>query len=76
VFTGALLTNYGFIADKAQSLAVNHVLIALMSVIPAAFGLISVILIFFYRLDEKTMKDIQADLESRRREVGNSPLPA
>jgi GPH family glycoside/pentoside/hexuronide:cation symporter len=73
VFTGALLSSYGFIADQAQSFAVNHLLVVLMSVIPAAFGLISVVLVLFYRLDEKTMKSIQIDLESRRRAAGNAP---
>ena len=76
VFTGALLSSYGFIADQAQSFAVNHLLVVLMSIIPAAFGLISVVLVLFYRLDEKTMKDIQIDLESRRRAAGNAPVPA
>ncbi|HTT56720.1 MAG TPA: MFS transporter [Opitutaceae bacterium] len=76
VFTGLLLSSYGFIADKAQSLAVNHLLVALMSIIPAAFGLISVVLIFFYRLDEGTMKNIQVELENRRRAAGAAAGPA
>jgi GPH family glycoside/pentoside/hexuronide:cation symporter len=74
LFTGALLSSYGFIADKAQSLEVSHLLTMLMSIIPSAFGLISVILILFYKLDEKTMKQIQTDLEERRKAGGNEPL--
>lgn len=74
LFTGALLSSYGFIADKAQSLEVSHLLTMLMSIIPSAFGLISVILILFYKLDEKTMKQIQTDLEERRKASGNEPL--
>jgi glycoside/pentoside/hexuronide:cation symporter, GPH family len=66
LFTGAMLSSYGFIADKAQSLEVNNLLIMLMSIIPSAFGLISILLIMFYRLDEKTMKNIQVELEQRR----------
>jgi GPH family glycoside/pentoside/hexuronide:cation symporter len=65
-FTGALLSSYGFIADKAQSIEVNGLLVMLMSIIPSAFGLISIILILFYKLDEQTMKTIQVDLEQRR----------
>jgi GPH family glycoside/pentoside/hexuronide:cation symporter len=65
-FTGALLSSYGFIADKTQTLEVNHLLMMLMSIIPAVFGLISVALILFYNLDEKTMKKIQLELEQRR----------
>ena len=74
LFTGALLSSYGFIADKAQSLEVTHLLTMLMSIIPSAFGLISVILILFYKLDEKTMKQIQTDLEERRKASGNETL--
>jgi Na+/melibiose symporter-like transporter len=37
-----------------------------MSVIPSAFGLLSVVLILFYKLDEPMMKSIAADLEARR----------
>jgi GPH family glycoside/pentoside/hexuronide:cation symporter len=70
LFTGALLSGYGFMADKAQSPEVNQLLIMLMSIIPSAFGILSIVLIMFYRLDEKTMKQIAVDLETRRKESG------
>lgn len=71
LFTGALLSGYGFIADKAQSPEVNHLLVLLMSIIPAAFGVLSILFILFYKLDEKTMKQIALDLETRRKESGD-----
>jgi len=72
LFTGALLSGYGFIADKAQSPEVNHLLVMLMSIIPSAFGILSIILILFYKLDEKTMRRIETELYMRRKEAGES----
>jgi GPH family glycoside/pentoside/hexuronide:cation symporter len=72
VFTGALLTGAGFIANKAQTVHSNHMLISLMSMIPSIFGILSVILVFFYKLDEKTMKKIETDLIERRLASGES----
>jgi len=72
LFTGALLSAYGFIPDKTQSPEVNNLLIMLMSVIPFAFGILSIVLILFYKLDEKKMKQIALDLETRRKESGEA----
>jgi GPH family glycoside/pentoside/hexuronide:cation symporter len=74
LFTGALLSGYGFMADKPQSAEVNHLLVSLMSIIPAAFGILSIILILFYKLDEKTMMNIAKDLVERRKASGNEAL--
>jgi glycoside/pentoside/hexuronide:cation symporter, GPH family len=76
LFTGALLSGYGFIADKPQSPEVNHLLVTLMSVIPAAFGLLSIILILFYKLDETTMTKIEVDLQERRKASGDDVVTA
>jgi Na+/melibiose symporter-like transporter len=45
-----------------------------MSIIPAAFGILSIILILFYKLDEKTMMNIAKDLVERRKASGNEAL--
>jgi len=66
VFTGALLTGAGFVPNVVQTVAANHMLINLMSIIPAGFGIISVILVIFYSLDDKRMKGIEEDLKQRR----------
>ena len=43
----------------------------MMSIIPIIAGLAAlVILLFFYKLDEKTMKTVQAELEQRRIDSG------
>lgn len=71
-FTGELLSQAGFIADKAQSPGVNKVLVLLMSLIPSAFGVLSVILVLFYILNENKMKTIAAELEARRKAGGQA----
>jgi GPH family glycoside/pentoside/hexuronide:cation symporter len=76
LFTGALLSGYGFAPDVAQSPEVNKLLITLMSIIPSAFGVLSVVLVLFYKLDEKTMKGIAAELEERRRASGEAAFRA
>ncbi len=63
---GILLSAMGFEANEEASADVRDGLRALMSVIPAAAGVASVGLICFYRLDEKTMQTIAAQLEKRR----------
>jgi GPH family glycoside/pentoside/hexuronide:cation symporter len=65
-FTGWLLAFFGFEANVAQSIQVKNGLRALMSIIPAAAGILAVILMLTYKLDEKTMKNIEAELASRR----------
>jgi len=66
-FAGWLLYLFGFQANIAQSEAVRNGLRALMSIIPAAAGVLAIILMLFYRLDEKKMKVIEADLSERRK---------
>ena len=39
-----------------------------MSVIPGIFLVVSIVLLFFYKLDKKKMTEIEAELESRRAE--------
>lgn len=66
-----ILASTGFVANVAQNANTLFGLKAMMSVIPIVAGLAAlVLLIFFYKLDEKTMKKVQADLEQRRVESG------
>jgi GPH family glycoside/pentoside/hexuronide:cation symporter len=69
-FAGMLLSFFGFEANIAQSAAVRDGLRALMSIIPAAVGVLAVILMIFYKLDESTMQKIEKDLAERRKESG------
>jgi len=66
IIAGFLLAVYGFKANVVQNMEVQNGLKAMMSVIPFAVGLISLIILFFYKLDEPTMKKIKEDLETRR----------
>jgi len=67
LFTGMLLSSVGYISDAVPTPAVSHMILVLMSLVPAAFGIISAICILFYKLDEKVMKQIASDLVDRRK---------
>ncbi len=63
---GQLLSLFGFQANVAQNPAVLNGLKSLMSVIPATAGVLAIIVILFYKLDEKLMRQIEAELSARR----------
>ena len=67
VIAGLILATTGFQANVVQNLDVQNGLKAMMSVIPVAIGLVSLIILLFYKLDEPTMKKIKADLDERRK---------
>jgi GPH family glycoside/pentoside/hexuronide:cation symporter len=70
---GLILNHYGFKANVAQNLNVLYGLRSMMSVIPVAFGTVALLLLlFFYKLDEKTVKKIKDELEARRAQAGAS----
>lgn len=76
MIAGLILAATGFIPNVAQNIDVQNGLKAMMSVIPAAIGLVALILLFFYQLDEATMKKIKAELEARRKAGGESAATA
>jgi glycoside/pentoside/hexuronide:cation symporter, GPH family len=62
-----ILSATGFIANQTQNIDTLFGLKAMMSIIPVVAGLVALgVLVFFYKLDEKTMKGVQAELEQRR----------
>lgn len=67
-FTGWLLSYFGFQANVAQTVQVQNGLRALMSLIPAAAGVVAVLLTLTYKLDEKTMEEIETELARRKEE--------
>ena len=71
---GLLLTIFGFEANIAQSIAVKNGLRLLMSIIPAAMGVMAIIIVLFYKLDEKTMQKVETDLEARRKKIIDEAL--
>ena len=48
----------------------------MMSVIPVAIGVVALIVLLFYKLDEPTMKKIKADLDERRKASGQTAAAA
>jgi len=63
---GWLLSHYGYVADAVQTPRSLHGITLLFSVLPGAFALLSGFAIFFYRLDEPQVKQIERDLAARK----------
>ena len=62
----ALMQNVGFVANVEQTPRSLQGLVSLMSVVPAGFGVLSVLVLLFYPLDEARMTEIGSELERRR----------
>jgi glycoside/pentoside/hexuronide:cation symporter, GPH family len=67
-----LMSQVGFQPNTDQSAESVHGLRLLFSLIPAAVGILSMIIIIFYPLTDKKVKDMGYDLEMRRKELGES----
>ncbi|HEY1921429.1 MAG TPA: MFS transporter [Tepidisphaeraceae bacterium] len=71
-----ILGTTGFVPNVVQTPAVLNGLKGMMSLISVVPGVIAVIVLaFFYRLDEKTMADVKAELDERRK-AGGAGAPA
>lgn len=64
--TGWLLGFYGFQANVEQSANTQHGIQLMLSLLPAAAAILSVIFIFFYPLNEKKLQEIEQDLNNKR----------
>ncbi len=69
-----LMAGVGFQANVAQTPESLHGLRMLMSVIPAVLGVLAIIIVLFYPLNEEKVAQIEADLKARRIEAGE-PTP-
>lgn len=69
-----LMQSVGFVANTEQTPKSLHGLVLLMSVIPAAIGIVSIILVLFYPLNEAKVAQISEDLRIRR--AADGALPA
>jgi len=69
-----LMSQVGFEPNEAQSAESLGGLIALFSIIPAALGVLSIILCYFYPLSDKKVEEIEGELKQRRIESGDEPL--
>jgi GPH family glycoside/pentoside/hexuronide:cation symporter len=63
---GILLGYYGFQANMEQTTETLHGILMLIAVIPAVIALSSCVIMFFYRLDDDTMQQIERDLNARK----------
>ncbi len=63
---GWLLAYFGYLPNVAQSPRTIHGIVLMMSVIPAIAAIAAVAALWFYEIDEETVKRMSADLEARR----------
>ena len=61
-----LMASVGFKANMDQTPETLHGLRLLVSLIPAAIGVLSVFIVLLYPLNETRMKEIETDLKARR----------
>lgn len=66
-----LMAQVGFEANQLQTKESLYGLILLFSLIPAAMGILSIIILFFYPLNDKRVAVIEAELKQRRSSENN-----
>ena len=71
-----LMSQVGFAPNQVQSPESLQGLLLLFSLIPAALGVVSMIILLFYPLNDKRVDTIIAELEKRRKESGDVPEAA
>lgn len=67
--TGWVLASYGFEANQIQTAESIKGILVLFGIYTATFGVLGALLIIFYPLTNKMMKNIEGDLVLRRQEV-------
>lgn len=65
--TGYLLKAIGYIPNVVQTEKVITGIRLIMSILPAIAGFLAVLIILGYKLDDKTMEEIQNELNERRK---------
>ena len=63
---GWMFKALGYVANTDQTPASQAGIVLLMSVIPAAFAFVAVAVMWFYKLDNKMLAQIQVDLAERK----------
>jgi GPH family glycoside/pentoside/hexuronide:cation symporter len=67
-----LMSQVGFAPNQAQTADSTSGLVLLFSLIPAAFGVLALIIMFFYPLNDRRVEEIVTDLKQRRLAAGES----
>ncbi len=71
-----LMSQVGFQPNQTQSPESLNGLIALFSIIPAGFGILSILILLFYPISDKRIAEIGTELEQRRKDSGEeTPSP-
>ncbi|MBX3748725.1 MAG: MFS transporter, partial [Opitutaceae bacterium] len=63
---GWLIEYFGFVANAVQTARAQFGINLVFSILPGAFAILSGLVLFFYRLDEKTVKQVEHDLALRK----------
>ena len=71
---GWLLDFYGYVPNAVQTPRAIHGIHVVFAVLPGAFALLSGLAIFFYRLDDRTVKQMETELAARK--AANPPASA
>jgi GPH family glycoside/pentoside/hexuronide:cation symporter len=66
----SLMSQVGFQANQLQSRESLNGLVLLFSLIPAGFGVVALIIMFFYPLNDKRVQEMTAELVERRKVSG------
>lgn len=66
----SLMSRVGFEPNQAQSAGSLDGLVLLFSLIPAGFGVLAMIIVFFYPLSDKRVAQIVSELTERRKAIG------
>jgi GPH family glycoside/pentoside/hexuronide:cation symporter len=76
VVMGWVFTALGYVANATQTPASQTGIVLLISFIPAVFAFLAVAVMFFYRLDNRTLARIQTDLAARKQAAAQATGPA
>ena len=70
---GWVFTALGYVANAAQTPRSQTGIVLMMSFIPAGFAFLAVAVMLFYKLDNRTMAQVQAELAARK--AAGNPTP-
>ena len=69
VVMGWVFTSLGYVANATQTPESQTGIVLLISFIPAVFAFLAVAVMFFYKLDNRTLKQIQVELAARKGDI-------
>lgn len=69
VVMGWVFTSLGYVANATQTPESQTGIVLLISFIPAVFAFLAVVVMVFYTLDNRTLKQIQVELAARKGDI-------